>query len=210
VERQKRGAVHYHCIVVLDADVRTGYSWERDAASGRGFDPNAPQALRDEWKFWGNPKRPGAAASYGFGRVEMKPIASTEQGIARYVGKYLGKHHAAKRDSDKGWRLAEYWGDARMATTQFAWATENASFWRAKVRLFAQIMAERHRRSVNSIADLTELLGPRWAHWHREYISSLPLVTAPPGFGLMPDGGVYSLATGQLLTTGHPARSSSE
>lgn len=128
----------------------------------------------------------------------MKPIASTEEGIARYVGKYLGKHHRAKRSSDRGWRLAEYWGGARMAATRFGWCTENGAFWRAKVRLFAQIMGQRNGVPINDISDLSKTLGPRWAHWHREFISSLPVCTPPPGYGYTGDGSILCLATGEV------------
>lgn len=195
VERQRRGAVHYHCVIVLDADVRTGYSFERDRASGKKcFDPEAPQALRDEWTFWRR-----TAPRYGFGRCEMKPISSTEEGIARYVGKYLGKHYSARRESDKGWRLAEYWGDSRMAVTRFGWCTDNAAMWRAKVRTFVQIMRERTGKPIDEHADISKVCGPRWAYHWREFIYSLPGNTTAPGHMLLADGSVMNQATGELV-----------
>lgn len=194
VERQRRGAVHYHCLIVLDADIRSGYSWERDKANPRGFDPQAPQALRDEWAFWRE-----TAPKYGFGRCEMKPIASTEEGIARYVGKYLGKHYKARKETDKGWRLAEYWGDARIANTRFSWATTGALEWRAKLRLFAQIMGEARGRPILDISDLTDVLGPRWAYHYREMIIDLPVRTTAPGTHLEGDGSLIDTATGEVI-----------
>ncbi len=209
VERQKRGAVHYHCIVVLDADIRTGYSFERDKENGKGYDPHAPQSLKNEWAFWGNPKRPGAAARYGFGRVEMKPIESTSEGIARYIGKYLSKHYQVRKLEDRGWRLAEYWGDSRMARTRFAWSTDNAASWRAKCRTFAQIVNEWIKdeakiRGLPLIGDddmegLGRWLGPHWAYDFREFIFSLPGHDAGSNHRTRTDGSILDTRSGEII-----------
>lgn len=191
-ERQKSGRIHYHLLVVLPEDVRTGVDFD---AFGRGDYRSASAYLRGEWSYWRK-----SAKAYGFGRTELMPVRSTEEGIGRYVGKYIGKHHAARKEEDKGVRLVEYSRGARTATTRFGWSSDNAAEWRAKVRLFAQITAARLGVEINDLADLTSYLGPRWAYHHREFIFSLPVVTAAPGRGLLVSGDCYDASTGEILT----------
>lgn len=191
-ERQKSGRIHYHLLVVLHQDVRTGVEFDRFA---QGDYRTASAYLRSEWSFWRK-----TAKSYGFGRTELMPIRSTEEGIGRYVGKYIGKHHATRKEEDKGVRLVEYSRGGRMATTRFGWSSENASFWRCKVRLFAQIMRERTGHPINEMSDLTFYLGPRWAYHYRDFIFSLPVVHQAPGLGQLVTGDVYDERTGEILT----------
>ncbi|MDR5730690.1 MAG: hypothetical protein RB191_25040, partial [Terriglobia bacterium] len=140
------------------------------------------------------------AKAYGFGRTELMPIRSTEEGIGRYVGKYIGKHHATRKEEDRGVRLVEYSRGGRMATTRFGWSTENAAHWRAKVRLFAQIMQARLGVRIEGMGDLTPALGPRWAYHYRDFIFSLPVVTAAPGRMILTGGDHFDTSTGEILT----------
>ena len=80
-ERTKKGRIHYHLLVVLPEDIRTGFSF---VEAEFGVYTSAPKALRSEWAFWRS-----TAKEYGFGRTELLPIRSTAEGIARYVGKYI-------------------------------------------------------------------------------------------------------------------------
>ncbi len=61
-ERQASGRLHLHLVVVLDADIRSGFDFaaiaERDYRS-------ANRSLRAEWAFWRV-----TAPKYGFGRTE--------------------------------------------------------------------------------------------------------------------------------------------
>lgn len=191
-ERQKSGRIHYHLLVVLAQDVRTGVEFEHFA---QGDYRTASAYLRTEWAFWRK-----TAKAYGFGRTELMPIRSTEEGIGRYVGKYIGKHHASRKEEDKGVRLVEYSRGGRMATTRFGWSTENAAHWRAKVRLFAQIMQARLRVPIEGMEDLTPVLGPRWAYHYRDFIYSLPVVTPEPGRMILTSGDHVDTATGEILT----------
>lgn len=191
-ERQKSGRIHYHLLVVLSEDVRSGVDFQ---AFAQGDYRTASKYLRAEWAFWRR-----TAKGYGFGRTELMPVRSTEEGIGRYVGKYIGKHHAFRKSEDKGVRLVEYSRGGRMATTRFGWSSENAAHWRAKVRLFAQIMSSRLDVQIEQLSDLSAHLGPRWAYHHREFIFSLPVVTAAPGKALLACGDVYDTASGEILT----------
>lgn len=192
LERQRSGRIHYHLLLVLPFEARAGVDFE---AFGRNDYRTASAELRSEWAFWRR-----TAKAYGFGRTELMPVRSSEEGIGRYVGKYIGKHHVARKPDDKGIRLVEYSRGARMAVTRFAWCTDNAAEWRAKVRLFAQIMSERIGVRLASIEDIGKHLGGRWAYNYREFIYSLPVVTPPVGKGLQPDGRAYDVRTGELLT----------
>ncbi len=167
-ERQKSGRIHYHLLVALSVDIRTGFDFSGIAA---GDYSSANSAIRFEWSFWRS-----TAPAYGFGRTELLPVRSTGEGIARYVGKYIGKHMEARRDDDKGFRLVRYSQGWRIATTRFQWATEGAQLWRLKLRAFAWIMAAQ-RGCSPTMAGLASALGPRWAYQWREFILALPCGT---------------------------------
>lgn len=165
LERQKSGRIHYHLVVVLDDDIRQGVDF---AAIAAGDYRTSGEALRREWAFWRR-----TAPRYRFGRTELLPVISTAEGIARYVGKYISKHMDAREEGDKGLRLVEYSRGARVVSTRFAWATENAATWRAKLGLFARMVAK-VKGGKPSLHNITEKLGPRWAYHHRDFILSLP------------------------------------
>ena len=165
-ERQKSGRLHYHLLVVLRDDIRTGCDFQQFAV---GDYRSASSALRAEWKFWRV-----TAARFRFGRTELLPVKSTGEGIARYVGKYISKAVGRRNHLDHGARLVEYSRGARIANTKFAWASNGATAWRKKVGLFAQIVAFQNGIDSLSFSDLSLMLGPRWAHRHRSFIAALP------------------------------------
>ena len=172
VERQKSGRIHYHLLVVLNDDIRTGFDF---AGIARHDYRSASIALRAEWDFWRKTSK-----AYGFGRTELLPIKSTDVAIARYVGKYISKHVAAREERDKGIRLVEYSRGARMASTRYQFNTAGSAIWRLQLELFARIVAEEHGLAEVGLADLAELLGARWAYANRHFIRQLP-VDIPPG-----------------------------
>jgi hypothetical protein len=100
MERMKSGRIHYHLLVVLAQDIRTGFDFD---AVKRGDYRSANGILRSEWAFWRK-----TAPLYGFGRTELMPIKSSAEGIARYVGKYIAKHIGNRLPEDKGARLVRY------------------------------------------------------------------------------------------------------
>jgi hypothetical protein len=153
-ERQKSGRVHFHLLVVMPCDIRTGCDFK---AFARGDYRSANAALRAEWAFWRK-----TAPKYGFGRHELLPVKSNEEGIARYVGKYISKHVRERNQSDKGARLVRYLGfkpGDRRASCRFAWNNDNAWLWRNKLKALA---------TEYRLADFdafSRLCGRRWA-WH--------------------------------------------
>lgn len=166
MERQKSGRIHYHFLVVLSVDIRSGCNFE--AFTRRDY-RSAPGSLREEWSFWRS-----TAPKYRFGRTELLPVRSTTEAIAKYVGKYIAKHCEARKPIDKGVRLVRYSTGARAGTTRFQFHSQGSRDWRAAVSLFATIVQINNPgRKVSELADLSEVLGKRWAYHHREYILGL-------------------------------------
>lgn len=166
MERQKSGRIHYHLLVVLNQDIRTGVDFV--GLANRDYS-TAPAGLRVEWAFWRN-----TAKKYGFGRTELLPVKSNMQAMARYVGKYISKHMEVRKPEDKGVRLVRYSRGARVGNTRFQFHSPGAMEWRLKVALFAaHVQASNPGKKVESIADLSEICGKRWAYHHRDTIAAM-------------------------------------
>lgn len=167
MERMKSGRIHYHLLVVLDSDIRTGFDF--DGIENHDYRSASP-ALRSEWAFWRK-----TAPLYGFGRTELLPIKSSTEAIAKYVGKYIAKHIEARNLEDKGARLVRYSQGARAGTTRFQFQSLGSAHWRRKVAIFAQIVQTLNPDvRVSELADLSIVLGKRWAYHHRDFILALP------------------------------------
>ena len=168
LERQKSGRIHYHLLVVLPDDIRTGADF--DAFAKRDY-KSANNHLRREWAYWRK-----TAGNYGFGRTELMPIRSDANALGQYVGKYIGKHIGAREERDKGVRLVSYSKDARMATSKFASVEKYSTEWRAKVLTFSRIVQgwKPHAR-IRNMDDLAHALDDkRWAYNWRDFILQLP------------------------------------
>lgn len=166
VERQKSGRVHFHLLVVLPIDIRTGVDFE---AVARGEYSSASAALRAEWAYWRR-----TAPLYGFGRTELLPVRSTAEGIGKYVGKYVAKHIGQRIAEDKGVRLVSYSKGARAATTRFAWASPGAAEWRRKVASFVGASFELGLIAEPSFRGMRDTYGARWCYHFREHIRGWP------------------------------------
>lgn len=165
-ERMKSGRIHYHLLVPVQVDIRTGVDF---AAIGAGDYRSAGAALRAEWAFWRR-----TAKLYGFGRTELLPIKSTEEAVAKYLGKYIAKHFDAREEADKGVRLVAYSG-RRVATTRFAWASPGAALWRAKLRGFVQCLVDSDALPEPTFAAMRKKFGKRWAYKLRDVIAAFPV-----------------------------------
>jgi hypothetical protein len=167
IERQKSGRIHYHLLVALGDDIRTGCDFD---AFVRGDYRSAPRALRREWAFWRR-----AAKQYGFGRTELLPVKSSSAAIGRYVGKYIAKHLDQREDRDKRVRLVSYMGCGKVASTRFAWASGGAAEWRKKLRAFVEMLHSAGAIRTPTMDAMRLKFGPRWAHYWRDSISTFPL-----------------------------------
>ena len=171
IERQKSGRIHYHLLVVLPDDIRTGADFD---AFADGDYRSAGNHLRREWAFWRK-----TAPLYRFGRTELMPIRSNADAMGQYVGKYIGKHIGQREERDKGVRLVSYSRGARMATSKHTAIGSHPESWRAKVLTFArQVEAWKRLKNphtrIQSMDDLAHHLGKRWAYHWRDYITGLP------------------------------------
>ena len=167
MERQKSGRIHYHLLVVLSCDIRTGFDWVQ---LQQGNYSSAGPELRQEWSFWRR-----TAKAYRFGRTELLPVKSDIEAMAKYVGKYIGKAIEARNPDDKGVRLVRYSRGARAGTTRFQFHSEGSVEWRRKVATFAVLVQRRYPdERIAGLKDLSRVLGKRWAYHHRETIRSLP------------------------------------
>lgn len=164
-ERQKSGRIHYHLLVAVGADIRTGADFGEFA---KGNYRSASPALRAEWSYWRT-----TAKKYGFGRTELLPVKSSHEAIGRYVGKYIAKHLGQRKNEDKGVRLVSYSG-GKCASTRFAWAGGKAKDYRRKLGIFVHTMYESGAIYEPSTKAMSKRFGPRW-NWHwRDSIMSLP------------------------------------
>lgn len=166
-ERQKSGRIHYHLLVVLKDDIRSGVNFD-ELQDGKYRSAN--KCLRSEWSFWRKTSK-----KYGFGRTELLPVKSNVQAMAKYVGKYISKHIHNRADEDKNIRLVRYSRNARCGTTKFSFNSNGAKEWRRKLAVF-KIVVESHHDDIqiNDISDYSKILGPRWAYKCREFILSIP------------------------------------
>jgi hypothetical protein len=159
LERMKSGRIHFHLLVVMGSDIRTGFNFEQAA---RGVYSSANDNLRGEWSFWR-----GTARSYGFGRTELMPVKSNEEGLSKYVGKYIAKHVGAREGRDKGVRLVRYSSGASIGSNAFMFVSPRSKLWRWQVSEFAR---------QNGCVDLSALrvkFGRRWAYYQRAEITDL-------------------------------------
>lgn len=166
MERQKSGRIHYHCLVALKDDVRSGVDFD---ALARGDYRSANAALRAEWAFWRK-----TAKAYGFGRTELLPVRSTMEAMSRYLGKYIAKHVNHRDDRDRGVKLVRYTGP-RVASTRFAWASEGAREWRRKLGAFIRMLHESGAISHPTEGAMYKRFGPRWVWYWRDSIMTFPV-----------------------------------
>lgn len=172
-ERQKSGSIHYHVLIDVGQDIRTGINWHE--LENRNY-KSASKALRAIWELLRE-----EAPKYGFGRTELLPVRTNANAMGKYVGKYIGKHFEERLWQDKGVRLVEYSRAARMCSSRFQFVTPGSKEWRAKLRNFAESLGSYLGREMQ-YEDLRQVLGDRWAYNNRGSIlaSDQPLVHDKP------------------------------
>jgi hypothetical protein len=158
-ERHQSGRIHFHLVVALEKDIRTGLNF---SALKRKDYQSVNSALRTEWAFWRQ-----TCPKYRFGRHELLPIKSNAEGIARYVGKYISKHIRQRLPEDKGARVVRFIGykpGMRRACRKFSWNSGNGWLWRQKTKALAG------RYGLTGIEQMRITFGPRWAYHLQEQI----------------------------------------
>lgn len=148
-ERMKSSRVHFHLLLPMAEDIRTGFDFE---AAERGDYRSACPFLRATWA-WLRRTLPG----YGFGRSELLPIRKEGEAVASYVGKYIAKNIAKREENDKGVRLVRYSRGASVASLRFQFVSKGSARWRR----FVEAMAA--ERGIEEYGELAERFGPKWA-----------------------------------------------
>ena len=164
-ERQKSGRIHYHFLVALRDDIRSGFDF---AAIANQDYRSANSALRAEWAFLRKPRRPmvSDALSYFPSGHRLKRSRSMLANILPRISTFVAMIRI-KASVLSGTR--ELRGPVRVI-----FSFTDRRDWRRKVAMFAAIVQANHPESIISgISDLSRVVGPRWAHNNREFISTL-------------------------------------
>ncbi|HVU37446.1 MAG TPA: hypothetical protein VHC95_03870 [Opitutales bacterium] len=178
IEQHKDGAWHYHLLVEMPCDIRTGFDFTAFNTSKeeyrRSGTPAAYYQLLRASTGEGHPlpaiwkELRERLKGYSFGRFELVPVRTNQDGISRYLVKYLSKGLTAKKPDGRRVRL---WAISRKVNRAvrmpFAWVSTGAKLWRRKVGMFAE-----HFRCRN-FDDISHLAGRRWAYHLKELIASL-------------------------------------
>lgn len=170
-ERQKRGAWHYHLLIALGGDIRSGFDIEQymkwsmkakkaqkkgQTATARTYSRRATATANDYLKsLWAVLRR--TCKSYNFGRSEMLPLLSNKEAVARYLGKYISKHIGARKEEDHGLRLVNYSRGWIKNSVNFQWLTQNSTAWRRKLSVFGAYYG------CYDLYELKETMGAGWA-----------------------------------------------
>jgi hypothetical protein len=182
VEVQNRGAIHYHCLVHIGEDIRTGFDWEafkragqaygaRDRVEGRKqtkiYASSAKKHLRHLWGYMRT-----KCESHGFGRSELMPIHYPNN-IGSYLGKYLNKDDEKREKkhydpwTTKVRKIAYGRKLPKVASANFSWVKrpDGQKTWREKLRDWAEY------RGFKDMDDLRARLGRNWSHHYYHEIT---------------------------------------
>lgn len=179
-ELHKSGRIHFHFVVNLGFDCRTGFDFE---AVANGNYSSACPRLRSLWKLWRE-----RLPDYGFGRFQVVPIKGGAAGIANYVAKYVGKSLTARKPEHKGFRLVRCSMDKKQewkrANSCFSFISAGSRHWREclkrwflqsrdflKQRSLMKGLVVRQRLDETDYDDfLRNTLGSKWAFFNRRQI----------------------------------------
>lgn len=179
-ERQGRGAWHYHMLVRLPYDIKTGFLWDVYDHALKFRDKTAPyrskknqiyrkimsQATKSASprlrQYWQELRL--ACSKYGFGRSEMLPIKSNIKAMTLYVGKYVSKELGERDSRDKGVRLVNYSQGWIKNSPKFQWNSDGSREWRRKLMLFSRLCG------CGDLYNLNKKLGSSWAYHYLDDI----------------------------------------
>ncbi len=148
----KTGRLHFHLVVVMHGDIRTGFKHEEIKCKNYS---SACKLLRDEWAFLRK-----NVTKYGFGGyVQLTPVRTDVDSFAGYLAKYLVKQFGS-RSGDKGARLVRYSKGWKTVHGPFTWIGERKR----------KIEAEKRLREMGEIfkfdgeAGAERIWGRRWKY----------------------------------------------
>lgn len=175
-ERTVRGFLHFHLLVDVRVDIRTGFDFEMYQKAMDLKDQGQPyrhierQAFRTANKelrnLWATFRQ--ICPIYGFGRHELLPIRTTAAAAAKYVGKYVGKHQDSRLEEDKGARTYARSQGQTGVNCRIAWNSAGGKEWRRKLAQFAD------KQGCADLDAIKEKFGPRWAYYLCDVIIDQP------------------------------------
>lgn len=175
-ERTTRGYLHFHLLVDLRVNIRSGFDFELYQQAidlkdqGKPYRHIERQAFRTANKelrnLWATFRQ--ICPLYGFGRHELLPIRTTAAAAAKYVGKYVGKHQESRLEDDKGARTYARSQGQTGVNCRIAWNSEGGKEWRRKLAQFAD------KQGCTDMDAIKEKFGPRWAYYLCDVIIAEP------------------------------------
>jgi hypothetical protein len=149
VQRHKDNRIHFHLVVVLAQDIRTGFDFE--AVKRRDYS-SASAYLKGEWKFLRE-----TMPEYHFGRHELLPVKNAA-GFGMYVARYVGRTFHTRRE-EKGARLVRFSkGFKRTVCGPFSKTDLIETRARDRVPTIVKFLGYRDS------AALEQDIGPRWRY----------------------------------------------
>lgn len=164
LERHKSGRVHFHLIVVVPEDIRTGF----DPLTNRGFGAGWVWLCRERKILRKLLPR------YSFGRAELVPLRKGSIAAARYLAKYITKSLSVRGEHDRHVRLVAYsrrfnW----LRPEHFSWARGGSSIWRRKLTRWA------FRMGYYDLDEVARWMGARWCYeWRNDIMAQPPIPSA--------------------------------
>lgn len=200
VEPQSSGRIHFHLVVAVREDIRTGFNWNafHDFVNARrpfrAADVGANAHLRH---CWGVIRRELRRAR--FGRSELTPIRENGDAVALYVGWYVAGDTAAIdgqkfRARRANWARGVGRGNRIRSSVGWIWQGEKA---RASRRCWE---AEKTRQDLEAIQT-----NPSWYWQQRDNITAAWTKAGRPGMFLSWKGHGVGWLTCQSVGGGGPA-----
>ena len=177
LEVQKRGAIHYHLLVRLQEDIRTGFDWEAFKRAGEAYQAKDREEGKKQTKIYASSAKSHLrhlwgymrtkCKSHGFGRSELMPIEYPNN-IGSYLGKYLNKDDQGRENGNwanvemtKGMRRVSY-GQKEIKThsANFDWVKHPTGkpIWRHKLKEWAEY------RGFRDLDEIRKDFGKNWSH----------------------------------------------
>lgn len=143
-ERTKSGRIHFHFVVALKKDIRSGFNFDAMQKANKGvygLKLTSNHELKSLWQLL-----KANLPKYGFGHIHQLVPVHSETGIAHYLAKYLSKGVSFRSEADKGFRFVRssankgvWW---KRATYAFAWHSPAAMRWRKALQKWVDDKAE--------------------------------------------------------------------
>ncbi|HEX3716571.1 MAG TPA: hypothetical protein VH595_01275 [Verrucomicrobiae bacterium] len=169
LEMHSDGVWHFHVVVSVEADIRTGtdietltnYSLPYKMRRGVRF---RNEALATEWSHLR-----GVCCKYRFGRAELMPIKKNGEALARYVAGYLAKSWARVPSGRKSRLVRLSRSLSGNITMRFSPNTLGNLIYRTRLKIAASML------HFDGYDDFEDYLGARWHCYLSDIIAAIPM-----------------------------------